>query len=119
MRNISFFLTTDQIRARTKTVTRRIGWENLRAGTVLRGIVKGQGLKAGEAVQPLCEIRVVSATREPLARLIDDPAYGAAEAALEGFPGWTGQQFVDFICAKNTGCFPERVLTRIQFEYVN
>lgn len=118
MRNISFFLTQAQVRARTKTVTRRTGWENLKAGTLLRGIVKGQGLKAGEKVQQLCTIRVKAATQEPLTALLADPAYGKAEAAKEGFPEWDGAQFVAFICKESPGVFPERVLTRIEFEYV-
>lgn len=118
MRQISFFLTTDQVRTKTKTVTRRLGWESLAPGTVLRAIVKGQGLKRGEAVEPICEIRVTDVRRERLDRLIEDPAYGADEAEREGFPGWSGQQFVDFICAKNTGVYPRRELTRIQFEYL-
>lgn len=119
MRNISFFLTTDQIRARTKTVTRRIGWESLKPGTLLRAIVKGQGLKAGECIVPICIIRVVSVRREYLDCMIRDPAYGATEAELEGFPGWSGQRFVDFICSKNAGVYPERELTRIEFQYVD
>lgn len=48
MRNISFALTTEQIRNQTKTVTRRVGWANLKPGTLLQPIEKGQGLKKGD-----------------------------------------------------------------------
>lgn len=119
MRNISFFMTQAQIRKRIKRVTRRLGWENLMPGTRLRAIVKGQGLKAGESVEVICIIRVVSVRRERLDRMIEDESYGREEARLEGFPGQTGQQFVDFICKGNTGVYPERVITRIEFEYVD
>jgi hypothetical protein len=38
MRNISFQLTQPQILARTKTVTRRLNWTGLKAGTLLQGV---------------------------------------------------------------------------------
>jgi hypothetical protein len=64
MRNISFMLTTDQIRSRTKTVTRRTGWANLVPGQLLRGVGKDMGLKAGEKDKELAVIRVVSVRPE-------------------------------------------------------
>ena len=48
MRMISFFLTTPQFKTRTKDVTRRPGWKNLKAGDRLQAVVKAQGLKLGE-----------------------------------------------------------------------
>lgn len=69
MRNISFMLTKPQIRDLSKTVTRWVGWWNLKEGDVLRGAEKGMGLKAGEKVQPLATIRVASAKPEPLKAL--------------------------------------------------
>ena len=36
MRSMSFMLTTQQIRDRTKSVTRRTGWADLQPGTLLR-----------------------------------------------------------------------------------
>lgn len=87
MRNISFMLTQQQIRERTKTVTRRVGWEKLQAGELLRGVEKGMGLKAGEKVVPLATIRVVSARREALSAMTADVDYGFAECAKEGFGG--------------------------------
>ena len=59
-RNMSFMLTTEQIRNRTKTVTRRLGWQFLKTGDVLNACVKCQGLKPGETVERLCQIRVTS-----------------------------------------------------------
>lgn len=63
-RNISFALTTEQIRNRTKTVTRRLGWKNLKVGQVLNACVKCMGLKPGEQIQRLGQIRVVDVTFE-------------------------------------------------------
>ena len=59
MRNISFSMTTEAVRRREKTVTRRLGWWNLKPGTVLQAVEKAQGLKKGEHVKPICLIRVV------------------------------------------------------------
>ena len=46
-RNMSFALTTEQFKARTKTVTRRFGWWFLKPGDVVRGVEKAMGLKPG------------------------------------------------------------------------
>lgn len=43
MRLISFMLTADQIKARTKTETRRLGWTSVKVGDRLRGVLKSQG----------------------------------------------------------------------------
>jgi hypothetical protein len=43
MRSMSFALTTDQVRARTKTVTRRLGWTFLKAGDRIRAVVRCHG----------------------------------------------------------------------------
>jgi hypothetical protein len=67
VRLISFSLTTDQIRNRTKTVTRRLGWARLKPGTLLQPIVKGQGIPKGGKVETIGgPIRVVRVDREPL-----------------------------------------------------
>ncbi len=119
MRKISFFLTKTQVIQRQKRVTRRVGWDFATAGMHLQPVEKCQGLKAGEHQVLLGgPIVLVSVRKEPLTRMIYDPAYGAVEAELEGFPGWTGQQFVDFIC-KQPGVFPARELNRLEFDYVD
>lgn len=41
MRNMSFALTKRQVLERTKTVTRRLGWEKLRPGDLVRAVEKG------------------------------------------------------------------------------
>lgn len=111
MRNISFALTTRQFLAGTKTVTRRIGWKNLKAGTRLMGVEKGMGLKKGEKVKRLGEIEVVSVTRERLKWI------GPGDVCLEGFMGSTPAQFIEFFCAAN-GCKPSDWVTRIQFKRI-
>lgn len=69
-------LTKQQINSRAKTVTRRLGWRNLKPGDLLSGVEKGMGLKAGEKVVRLATIRVVSIRFESLRRMTDDLDYG-------------------------------------------
>lgn len=47
-RNISFAMTTGQVRRREKTVTRRMGFQYLELGEILNACVKCQGLKPGD-----------------------------------------------------------------------
>lgn len=117
-RNMSFSLTTDQIRNRTKDVTRRKGWMFLKAGDVLNACVKCMGLKPGEKLERLGRIRVVDVRVESLARLYFDPVYGNDEARREGFPELSGCEFINMFCA-HMGGLRDQELTRIEFEYVD
>lgn len=117
MRQMSFSLTTPQMLARTKTVTRRNGWAQLQAGTLLQAVEKSQGLRKGEKVRKLGVIRVVSVRGEALSELVGTD-YGDAEARLEGFPDHTGEQFVEMFCDSHEDCCADTVVTRIEFEHV-
>lgn len=117
-RNISYALTTKQFRDRSKDVTRRLGWKNVKVGEILNGCVKCMGLKPGEQIERLGRIRVVSARREPLSRMITDPDYGKEEARREGFPNMTGAQFVEMFC-KHMRVDADEVVTRIEYEYID
>jgi hypothetical protein len=112
MRNISFSATKAQFRARTKTVTRRMRWERVRAGDRLMGVEKAQGLKRGEKIVKLGVIEAVDVRREPL------DAITQADVILEGFPDLTPAQFVAFFCDFNH-CAPDATVTRIAFKYVD
>jgi len=111
MRNMSFMLTTPQVLARTKTVTRRCGWTFLKPGDRLQAIEKGQGLKKGETVRRLAVIRVVSVRREPLSAITHQ------DVLREGFHSWATTDFVSFFCGSHKGCTPTTVITRIEFDY--
>src|SRR5579872_1923017 len=98
MRNISFAMTTEQIRKRTKTVTRRVGWRWLQPGTELQAVVKSRGLRKGEKVEKLCVIRVKSVRLEPLSLLSDWPTtYGGDEVQKEGFATGPLSEPADFV----------------------
>jgi hypothetical protein len=123
MKNISFALTTEQILAGTKDVTRRLGWLALKPGDLLRPVRKCMGLKKGEKPEtlrgPIC---VVSVRREPLRAMLDDLDYGFEECVREGFGDHPANKwpssFVEMFCGTHRGCTPETIVTRIEFEYL-
>jgi hypothetical protein len=113
MRLMSFAATTQQILDRSKTVTRRKGWQSLTPGTVLQPIVKGQGLKKGETVEKIGgPIRVVSVSRQRLSDITPQDVY------REGFPQLRAREFVQMFKKMNGG-LQGQFVTRIAFEYVD
>lgn len=110
-RNMSFMLTTEQVRKRTKTVTRRLGWWNLKPGETVNACVKCMGLKKGEKVERICQIRILSVRSEPLWNITQD------EVIKEGFPAWAPEQFMELFMTHN-GCDDDIFVNRIEFEYV-
>jgi hypothetical protein len=113
---MSFALTTEQFRNRTKTVTRRKGWKFLKPGDVVMGCVKCQGIKKG-TLERLGPIRIVSVGRERLNAVLSDPTYGRIEATLEGFCDMHPIHFVEMFCHHMGGDAWQDV-TRIEFEYM-
>jgi hypothetical protein len=129
VRNISFALTTPQVRESyvrvrrgerpLKDVTRRRGlWWScvLKPGDLLCAVEKSQGIKRGGLVR-LRTIRVVSVETERLDIMIGTE-YGDAEAIREGFPEMVGAAFVQMFC-RHMGGDRTQVVTRIEFEYVD
>jgi hypothetical protein len=115
MRNMSFALTTPQFRARTKTVTRRNGWQFLRPGMHVMGVEKGMGLRKGGKIVQLSPIGILNAWREPLIAILNEP-HGCTR---EGFPEWDDdpQMFIDMYCDHN-GNDPHDDVTRIEYMYL-
>lgn len=111
MRNMSFMLTTEQVRLQSKDVTRRLGWWNIMRGELVQACLQCQGLKKGETITKLCVIKILDARAEPLDRIT------AADVVREGFPNLTRRQFIDLFCRANK-CRPDTVVNRIEFEYV-
>lgn len=124
MKNMSFFKTTDQIRAGTKTVTRRLGWRFLKRGDLLMAVVKCQGLRKGEKVQKIRPIKIIDINREPLWKIENE------DVLKEGFlfhidPNADRNQgtcfrnsFIDMFCELNK-CNSGTIITRIEFKYIN
>jgi hypothetical protein len=124
-RNMSFSKTTEQVRAGTKTVTRRLGWWFLEPGDIVNAVEQSRGLKKGQKVKHIRQIRIVSSCKkgegEPLERLTRDTDYGFEEIKREGFGDDPDLQwpsvFVEFFCAMNK-CKPTTKVNRIEFEYL-
>ncbi len=110
-RNMSFAMTTEQFRQRTKTVTRRFGWRFLRPGDEVRGVEKAMGLKKGEKIQALGMIRILSTREEPLNEITQD------DVIREGFPGWTPERFITML-VDHYRVDPTSKVNRIEFEYI-
>ena len=110
-RNISFTLTTEQFKIRTKTVTRRMGWAHTAHGEILCAIEKGQGLKKGKKIKKLGMIRVLSFRKEPLDAITKE------DCIKEGFPHLSPDEFVKMFC-KYHKCSEDQVVNRIEFEYL-
>lgn len=111
MKNISFFLTQRQFKDKSKTVTRRLGWKDVKKGDLLQGCVKCQGLKPGEQIEKLGVIEVVDARIEPLDAITPE------DVIKEGFPGMTPSEFVEMF-VDHMDCFGHSPVTRIEFKYV-
>lgn len=112
MRNMSFFMTTQQFISGTKDVTRRFGWWNLKPGDRINAVEKAMGLKKGERTRALGVIEIVSTRKEPLKDITQD------DCRREGFPDFSPEQFVDFL-AKHYGVSPDAVINRIEFKRVS
>lgn len=115
MKNISFAMTTEQIKTRQKTVTRRDGWLKAKPGDLARPVDKVMGFKQGERPRPLFEdgtiIRFISVRREPLEAITPE------DVAAEGFPGMTPAEFVAMY-RKHGDKAEDGQVTRLEFEYV-
>ena len=118
MRNISFSMTTPQFRAKEKTVTRRFGWWNLNPGEVLWGCEKTMGLKKGESIVRIHQIRIITVRPQRLDSMASDRAYGIAELRKEGYPFGIKDpaEFVSML-ARLSGKPLDALVNRIEFEY--
>lgn len=118
MRLISFSLTTRQVRDGSKTVTRRLGWADLKPGNRLQACVKCMGIPKGGHVEKIRVIECVSNRAEPLCQMTKVPQYGEAEVKREGFPHLTPAQFVEMFC-REMKVKPWQSVNRIEFRSVD
>lgn len=109
--------TTEQVRNRSKTVTRRLGWwedkngrRMVKAGDTLTLCEKVMGRK-GEPLVRLCDVEVVRVTRERLSFI------NLSDVRREGFGGWLPEEFVAFFC-ETFKVTPETMVTRIEWRYL-
>ena len=110
-RNMSFAITTQQFKDRTKTVTRRKGWRFLKVGEIVNGVEKAMGLKKGEKIKKLGQIRILSTRWEPLNHIDQQ------DCIREGFPDFTPEDFIEMYCSHNK-CEPNSFCNRIAYDYI-
>ena len=111
-RNMSFSLTTKQVRKGTKTETRRDGWWNLKPGEIVNACVKCMGLKKGEKIEVIRQIRIVRTDRVPLCIITEEQVFA------EGFPNMTPNEFIDFwLRSHGKRGYVDWMVNRIRFEY--
>ncbi|MCB1622304.1 MAG: hypothetical protein KDI44_16375 [Thiothrix sp.] len=103
-------MTTRQVMAETKDITRRFGWWFLKPGDRIQAVEKAMGLKKGEKINRLKLIEVVSTRSEPLNTITPE------DVIREGFPGWTPEQFVQ-MRVDHYRINPDRAVNRIEFRY--
>jgi len=115
MRMMSFRLTIAQIRNRTKTVTRRLGWKFAKQGDRIRAVVKARGLKKGESPEELAILEITDVRREKLIHVSFPDRWD--EVAKEGFPDESPIGFALMFC-REMKCNLFDDVTRIEFKYV-
>jgi hypothetical protein len=127
-RLMSVAFTEDAVRSRTKTVTRRKGWLQLKAGDRLTLCRKVMGRKPGEPLVRIAEVEVVAVRRESLAGLGKcacwdnherGTTYSETEMTREGFPGLDPDEFVRKYFVDAQGMKPGDHVTRIEWTYVD
>lgn len=111
-RNMSFMLTTRQIQEEIKWHTIRDGWWNLKKDEILNAVKQCQGLKKGEKIFRLKQIRVVNTRPSTLLCVTPDLC------VKEGFPEMTPYDFQDMFMRHNRKVNLATTLNFIEFEYV-
>lgn len=111
-RLMSVAKTTGAVRARHKTVTRRLGWRFLKVGEPLTLCAKVQGRRKGEPLDRLAEVAVISVRRERLEQVTD------ADLVLEGFEYWDVFDWISWFC-EEMRCTPQTEVTRIEWRYLD
>ena len=110
MRCMSFAATTEQIKNRTKTVTRRMGWKFLKRGDRLEAVEKYRGVLRSKR-KSLGQIIITSVRREKLNKVT------YSDCVKEGFPDFSPYLFIEFFCKMNR-CQSSQRVTVIRFRYV-
>lgn len=111
MRCMSFAATTEQIKNRTKTVTRRVGWDWAYPGMKILAVEKFRGVPLSKRKE-LGVIIVKGSVRVRLDTITK------SDVRKEGLPEMSPKEFVTMFCKLNSLCKPRTMVTRIEFDYV-
>ncbi len=80
-------------------------------GLVLNAVEQCQGLKKGQKIVRICQIRALSVRRETLLQV------NQRECEREGFPSMSPADFRHFFIKTHKKCDLSTLLTRIEFEF--
>lgn len=119
---MSVAFTEAAVRARTKTVTRRKGWQFAKAGDRITLCRKVMGRKKGEPLERIADVEIVSVRRERLDLMLTDLDYGFDETEREGMgdsPGRFPSHFVEHYFVNAQGMSPDDEVTRIEWRYLD
>ena len=113
VRNMSFLHTAQQFLDGVKTVTRRLGWRNLKTDDQFIAVVRARGVRK-EQIERLGICQVLCARQEPL------DAIDKLDVIREGCPNMTPEEFIEMFCRINRQkkCQPDTVVTRIEFKRI-
>lgn len=112
-RNMSFCITPGQIRNKTKTVTRRLGWDFLRPGEIVNACVKCQGLGKDGKIEKICQIRILDTWKEELCDITQQ------DVVKEGFPEMSPTEFVEMFIKELKPKYGKYTkVNRIEFDYL-
>lgn len=107
---MSVALTTQAVRDRVKTQTRRNGWLRLSVGDQLALCPKYRGIRRDDR-ELITIVDVLAVRREQL------QAISAADVRAEGFPDLSPAEFVEFYCVTHRGVEPNSEVTCIEWAY--
>ena len=110
-RNMSFAMTTDQIKNMSKTVTRRFGWWFLKPGVDVWAVEKAMGLKKGEKIKRIRLLHIISVRKELLNSITKE------DCEKEGFPNLEPIDFINMLCT-HYKCKADALVNRIEFIYL-
>lgn len=108
---MSVAYTEDAVRARRKTVTRRVGWLFAKPGQTVTLCRKVMGRKPGEPLERIAEVEIVDVRREPLWPITPQ------DVVREGFDHASPARFVQMFM-DHMGGEPEQIVTRIEWRYL-
>lgn len=124
--------TTEQVRAQSKTVTRRLGWWEdkngrrlVQPGDTLTLCEKVMGRKKGDPLVRICDVEVISVRRERLWDITDEDVRREGLTKDDAdFEEWTEPDmwptrlaWVQWFC-EAMDCMPDDWVTRIEWRYL-
>ena len=78
---------------------------------MINAVEKAQGLKKGEKIVKICQIKVTSVKDQILCKIIRE------DVVKEGFLNMNKHEFIKMFC-EHIKCTPTTLVNRIEFEYL-